>query len=265
MLLEVAKSCPHVMTDPQPQTRVLGYGDFAINYELRASIPIANIFETRDEILTRVWYAAQRYGFNIPYPVSTTFQSDAAEVQNIAQEKIQTEAREALTSSLSLDAATLESLLESAHRKEFTGGEVILQEGGSAHALFFIIKGQGVIGLHSSASEWLQVAQLYRGDVFGAGSLLRGETSQLSFHALTDLTLLEIPSGEVFDLLKNNPRFATELQRVIAHRQKLVNELKELHTLADLNPLAEAERFYGATLTSTKADVPPDPTPPSPG
>ena len=57
---------------PPPVVRTFSYGDFAITYRLIFHLACEDDLEdTRDRILTRLWYVVRREGLTIPYPVIT--------------------------------------------------------------------------------------------------------------------------------------------------------------------------------------------------
>jgi small-conductance mechanosensitive channel len=58
-----------VLSDPPPRGLVLGYGDSAINYELRFWIanPMQNV-SISSAVRRAVWQAFQRQGIEIPFP-----------------------------------------------------------------------------------------------------------------------------------------------------------------------------------------------------
>jgi len=226
MLLNTAKSCTNAMRHPAPSVALIGYGEYAIRYELRAAVTVDRTSAMRDELLTRVWYAGQRYGFRMPFPISTSIETNALESQRMLREQELAEAREVLSSALSLDARTVEALVQQSPRKIYGPSETILEQGDVVRSLAIIVSGKGTLGHPTKDGKWVEVGQLSRGDIFGASSVLGGEPSQLSFRALTELCVLELPKKDVFEIIKEHQRFATELQRLIAQRRKLLAEHK---------------------------------------
>jgi small-conductance mechanosensitive channel/CRP-like cAMP-binding protein len=241
MLLEVAHQCQHALTEPAPRVRVKEYSDFSINYEVRIAVFVEHVFEARDEFMTRIWYATQRHGYSIPFPTQVELQSDAVEAQSRKRQDELAEEREVLNGALTLEAPVIESILQTAVRKEYTANEYVLREGATARALYFVIAGKGALGLVGHDKSFVHVGELGRGDIFGAGNLLRGEPSALSFRAVTDLRLVELPAKFVFDIIKDHPRFAVELQRLMAQRQKLASDAREAHA-------PQSHRAQGSTL-----------------
>ena len=69
LAVEAAKENPRVLKDPAPVCRVLGFGDGAINLELRTWIidPVNGVINVRSEILLAMWDKYQEHGIRIPF------------------------------------------------------------------------------------------------------------------------------------------------------------------------------------------------------
>jgi len=63
---------PRIANTPPPVTRVVGYQDFSVSYELRFFLDdFAENPVVKDEVLTRIWYAFKYNEIEMPYPVRT--------------------------------------------------------------------------------------------------------------------------------------------------------------------------------------------------
>jgi small-conductance mechanosensitive channel len=72
VLLSAVLSAPGVLSDPKPDCLLLDFADSAITYKLRYWINDYTHHSTiASEVRTRVWYAAQRAGLEIPFPIRT--------------------------------------------------------------------------------------------------------------------------------------------------------------------------------------------------
>jgi len=69
-LLEAADACSNVLKDPAPATRLLGFGDSSVNYELR--VWTDSLYHRPNMLLSQVnreiWRSFKRHGVSIPYP-----------------------------------------------------------------------------------------------------------------------------------------------------------------------------------------------------
>ncbi len=70
LMLETAADTKRVLKDPEPSCRLLGFGDNAVNLELRVWIndPQHGIHSVKSEIFWGIWRRFQEHGIEIPYP-----------------------------------------------------------------------------------------------------------------------------------------------------------------------------------------------------
>jgi small-conductance mechanosensitive channel len=68
LLVEVAESFPGVMRDPQPSAYFLGFGDNALNFELRCWAGGDTWFQLKSDVTTGVVRALREAGIEIPFP-----------------------------------------------------------------------------------------------------------------------------------------------------------------------------------------------------
>jgi potassium-dependent mechanosensitive channel len=68
LLVEVAKSDPGVMPDPDPAAFFLGFGDSALNFELRFWAGGDTWFQLKSDVTIGVARALREAGIEIPFP-----------------------------------------------------------------------------------------------------------------------------------------------------------------------------------------------------
>jgi small-conductance mechanosensitive channel len=70
LMIEAATASPRVLKTPKPVVWMTGFGDSAIDHEIRIWIrdPEAGLGSVRSEILDRVWELFRSNGVQIPYP-----------------------------------------------------------------------------------------------------------------------------------------------------------------------------------------------------
>ena len=69
-ILDVVNQNPKVLDKPHAQVRLIGYGDSAINYEIRFwHNNYTNDPQIKADINNQLWYALRRQGLNIPFPI----------------------------------------------------------------------------------------------------------------------------------------------------------------------------------------------------
>jgi small-conductance mechanosensitive channel len=70
LLLHATQQVPRVLDNPPPKVLLMGFGDNAINFELRfwISDPEEGMSNIRSEVLKRVWHIFKEHGVEIPFP-----------------------------------------------------------------------------------------------------------------------------------------------------------------------------------------------------
>jgi len=69
LILKAARENSRVLKDPPPRTRMMGYGDSSVDYELRVFVnKWANIVPVKDELYTSVFKAFREHDIEIPFP-----------------------------------------------------------------------------------------------------------------------------------------------------------------------------------------------------
>ncbi|MCU0728643.1 MAG: mechanosensitive ion channel, partial [Sphingopyxis sp.] len=70
LMVAAAKANPRVLTDPEPLCWVTGFGDRAVDHELRLWIadPESGLGNVQGEIFMSIWDAFRDAGITIPYP-----------------------------------------------------------------------------------------------------------------------------------------------------------------------------------------------------
>ena len=65
-----AKAHSRVLNDPEPVARLLGFGDSAVNLELRIWIndPSKGVVNVRSDLLLKIWDDFKAHNIEIPYP-----------------------------------------------------------------------------------------------------------------------------------------------------------------------------------------------------
>ena len=72
MLLEAASRTTGVLADPPPRALLQSFEESSIQYEVKLpTVDFAHVREIADEFRTLVWYAANREGLTMPYPIRT--------------------------------------------------------------------------------------------------------------------------------------------------------------------------------------------------
>jgi len=248
VLLDVVHRHPQALTDPAPEVRLIGFGDFTINYEIRfmcRDFPAAE--RIKAEIKNQIWYALKRNKITIPFPIrevsfahlERTHQAKvSAETQGVIETQL---ARVPVMAALSAEERTL--LASRVRMLPFGRGETVVREGEEGDSMYIIYAGSCEVLKADGHGGSSRVALIQTGDFFGEMSLLTGEKRTATVRAIQDSFVILIEKKLFAELMSSKPEITSFLADVLAKRQE------ELH--AHVGPAA---RDSSATL-SLKARI----------
>jgi len=83
LMLEAAAATKRVLPDPQPSFRLMGFGDNAVNVELRVWIndPQHGVHAVKSELFWGIWRLFREHGIEIPFPQRDVHLKDITEVK----------------------------------------------------------------------------------------------------------------------------------------------------------------------------------------
>ena len=85
VMKEIALSTKGVLERPEPVVQTISYDDSSIGYKVRLFLSdYDRVPQIRDEFVTRVWYAAERYNLNIPFPIRTLYHNPPVKTNSAA-------------------------------------------------------------------------------------------------------------------------------------------------------------------------------------
>ena len=217
VLLEAARGTPGILSDPAPAVQTIGYGDSSVDYYVYFWIadPAARP-KIRDAYATRVWYAAQRAGLTIPFPIRTLMRGDRAEPEEQRAVRLAGDApllRGALT------PEGLDEWAEDARLAYYADGERILAEGAGSDVLFLVVSGRAQLARGAT-----RLFTLGPGEFFGEAALFSSTGSPYEVRAAGDLGTLALPRAAIEGLIARRPGLAAEIGQVLETRAKAVAE-----------------------------------------
>jgi len=231
MLLEAALGSDQILTSPPPTVLTISYDDSSIGYELVVYIkeyrsPFARL-QLRDEILTRIYYGAQRSGINIPFPIRTIYHFDGQKPDLAARRQEVLAYLQPNFYFATLDEVVLEHVAGAATMQTYGRRETVVTAGRPAIALYLIIRGRADLIALDADSEPQPIDRLAAGDIFGESVLLGNRPSSMTVTALDDLAVVRIPSAVINEVVERNPRFALALDELVEERLRMVRALRE--------------------------------------
>lgn len=243
LVLDVVTRHPQVLEDPAPVVLVESFDESSIRYGILVYQRPGNELDQlklRSELLGQIWYALERAGQSVPYPVrelrpKRAPMDDTHPNRLAADERINLLAHNPLFSKLS--DAELVSLAGQARCQRFSPGEVVVQEGDPGDSLYQVVIGQVEVRKRQAGLGAVPVAQLNPGDIFGEMSLLSDSPRSASVLAINECVLLEVAQQHIAPLIQKNPVLMEDLARLVTARRHQLEDLHSATAIAQENQL----------------------------
>lgn len=246
VLYDVALNTPEVLKDPKPEILILSYGDFAINYRVRAYISeYINMMTVKSEVNRRIWYAFKRNNIEIPFPIRTLYhRSDRRPAES---GMVLNQLRE-MDFLKVLKEEDLARVAQSARIEVFGEGESIVRQGETGDTCYFIESGKADVLLAGSPGRDGYIATLGQGDFFGEMSLLAGEPRKATVVAREDIVCIVIGSEAFKSIFENSPEIAERFSEALAKRTAELEEVKvkasQTRTEIQASIMHKIKRFF---------------------
>jgi small-conductance mechanosensitive channel/CRP-like cAMP-binding protein len=242
VLLRTAAQTRGVLSSPAPQVYTVGYGDSAINYQMRFYIDdYERMLAILDDFTTQVWYAARRGKISIPFPIRTVYKT---EMPPIPAPDSYDEVRKALRLVPLFDAlldAEFDLLAQDSAAETFASGERILQQGNDGDSMYVIRSGSVVISAIDARGAEHEVARLGAGMFFGEMALLTGQSRSASVTAAEDCEVVIVRRDSLRPILEARPALAEELAKLVGVRRSGIEDAIKDQPPAE-RPKSDAEQ-----------------------
>jgi small-conductance mechanosensitive channel len=227
VMMEVALATKGVLAQPPPVIQTIRYNDSSIDYRVRLFLSdYSKVPQIRDEFMTRVWYAANRHGLNIPFPIRTVFHQQIEPANRDRERSQMLEELRSLPSFAMVDPNTLTDLLPEIEIRNFGKGETVICQGDMDVKLHLILKGQVKLSVNSRGID-VEIDRFERGEFFGTLTLLTHEPSPNTVTALEDLEVAVFETEALHILLARTPKLAQEMGAVIEARRHAIELAKQ--------------------------------------
>ncbi|MEM6451408.1 MAG: mechanosensitive ion channel family protein [Cyanobacteria bacterium P01_D01_bin.105] len=215
------------------------YADSGIEYQLWYKVKGGEAWGVFNEIMTRLYYVAERNGFTIPYPIGVqyTIRADAQPGLGIPQhfpEAFKDRKAEiskylqSLPYFTNLDEDGIESFSNTARFSQYGKGEILVQEGKADEGVYLVVSGSARIWTQNHQGYPQSTGLLGRGDVFGEMSLFPGELSPITVIAEEDTEVILIGISDMVSMIQNKPVFGFDMTRLIEERKRSLDAVKDL-------------------------------------
>ncbi len=226
-LVEAVTGSPGVLTSPAPEVTLQSFADSGVEYWVRFFVEdYAHRHQIDGRVRSRIWYAFQRHGISIPFPIRDVRSRD----MNIEEARDATEmlaererALRTIDFLAGLPTEAMAHLTRRARSVPYAEGEKIIRQGDEGDELFIVHRGEVsvVLGTDSRVTE---VARLGPGKFFGEMSLITGERRTATVRAIGPCELLVVGHEEMRELFEMVPDLAERISEVIARRQAQLDE-----------------------------------------
>ena len=235
-----------VLNTPPPEIMVHSYGESAVNYEIRiyqASAP--EMEELRSELLEQIWYALQRIGQSIPYPVRVDRTTPAPVLlpSNAMNDNVIEDAIKSIDLFQNLNHTEIKELAQAAKCETFAPGELLIRQGETGKGLFIVIQGELEATQIMNSGVKKILGGLYEKDIFGEMSLCTGASHIADIRCTKESIIVTIEREDLIPIMKNKPQLIEHMGSIMAERQnKNKHEVDENNRL-DL--IKVMKQFFG--------------------
>lgn len=230
VLKEAALSTKGVLSKPEPVIQTVNYNNSSIDYKVRLFLPdYDRVPQVRDEFMTRLWYAANRNGINIPFPIRTLYHKPP-----ITRRKLEEEKHSQLTEYIKsvhifsyLESQDINDIVSNSDTRRFGTGETVIKRDTQQRSIYIIISGSVCISVLSIVGKERDVISLSEGEFFGEMSIISGNSENISVKAIEDTKTLVIKAECIQDTINKVPRLSREIGEIIENRRKIIGNARK--------------------------------------
>jgi small-conductance mechanosensitive channel/CRP-like cAMP-binding protein len=226
VLSQLTEQIPGLSAEPRPLIRIVGYQDFAIQYEVRYFVDDYQEYRrVEGEIYRLIWYHFRRHGIEIPFPIRNVYLRTVEEAEE-PREAPATRLERALRAIDLFRPLTDEELRAAAsrfRRLHYAAGEKIIGEGSPGDSFFVIDRGEVEVS-KALGGVTRTLARLMEGQFFGEMALLTGERRSATVVAATDVDVFTIDKAAFHDVLAANPSIAVDISTILSERREALTQ-----------------------------------------
>jgi small-conductance mechanosensitive channel len=221
ILAEMAETTEGILAQPPPTVEIMSYDDFAIGYRLRFFVAdYGQLSRLRSAVMSRVWYASQRYGLTIPFPTQAEYQVIDPVTRNSLTHQQIIDGLQSLPSFSSLSSETLVTLAQDAELHEYGNNEAALVQGEAIDGIYLILRGRAKVIRRDADGELQPIGELTAGDIFGERLLLGQLTSDLTIKAGEDLQVVIFNPSLFQGFIDRIPNLASIINETMEARRR---------------------------------------------
>ncbi len=217
VMAEALTRVPLALTSPPPDVLVVDFSSSSITYRARCFVQdMERSSIVQDQMRTAIWYAFQRHGLEIPFPIQVEYNPGPLPAVALP-EKADLPLLIGSSALLGgLEAEARARLASSARARMFGAGEVIVRQGDTGRTSFLVARGLVRVSLGPDDQE---VTRLAPGDIFGEMSWLTGEARSATVTAIVDAVVFELDDTVLRELADTSPRVLETLAEAVSRRR----------------------------------------------
>jgi|GEM_PF-296741 len=245
ILLEAVLATPGVIANPPPHIQILDYDydKYAIDYRIKLyTDSYERVPFIRDEILTRIYYIAQRNHLDVPYDTTIFYHRDGATLDQVDDYPQRLDQLKSIPYFARLDDSTLARLAYGSLFQRYGRQEQIIVQGEEFRGFYILLNGHVELTVKDAYSpeslqqeayheayheesyqESYRMTTLGSGDFFGENLLHHDQPSLFNGVAVEDTQILFIERQIMLDTIAINPQLSNDMNRLLEERTKLVH------------------------------------------
>ncbi|NEQ45863.1 MAG: mechanosensitive ion channel [Leptolyngbya sp. SIOISBB] len=257
VLKHAANETSDLLDNPAPDIRTISYEDFAITYEVKYYIDDYAKFERiRNELSTRIFYAARRNGLTIPFPIRTLHHVPQRQPKRAEHIQEIGDFLRSLPYFTILAAEAITNLAESAVLQVYGVGDRVMVEGIPDEGFYIIRQGSLRLYVTDAHQQQREIAHLAKNDFFGETALHPGKPSLVTGVVEQDLTVLVFGHEAIAALMASSARFANQMNQFIEDRKTSIRLAQEVKPYRPSTLITSANGLTEQSEVATRASTP---------
>ena len=220
--LKTVQAHPRVVPEPAPLVRTIDLGSSGIGYEV--VFWVARFEEglgVEDEVRTQLWYRLHRAGIALsPLGSEVRLARSGRPAAGTAQVDVGA-LLEQVDFLAPVDPPLRAALAARARVERFGGGELVLRQGQTEPAPFYVVaEGEVAVRVRGQDGRDREGARLGPGEFFGEMGVLAGESGAATVVAQGDCALVTLDRQAFEELFRRAPEAAKKLADVLTRRRE---------------------------------------------
>lgn len=229
-MLSAVNDVEGIVSNPSPVVQLRSFADSGIEYYLFYFIDdFPNRGRIDSDVRQRIWYAFQRAGISIPFPIRTLYTHTVTAEARTETTKLEVARRKASLLRVDflrlLSEESLDKLAAASRTLPFMPGEAVIRQGEEGCELFVVQKGEVAVCVERNETQSVaELARLGPGEFFGEMSLMTGVKRAATVRAFLECEIVEVTKEAFQDAIAANPQLIEQITRVLADRQSAIEE-----------------------------------------